>query len=111
MTFKKPSRAGLVALLFTLLLGLFLSISAFTPSSYAEEATPAAASDMPPACAGNPDPKKAVLANCTRKSGETAWLLTSMAGVLLMTSRGLCIFYGGSGRKNKIGETVMTRFA
>src|SRR6266571_7143327 len=111
MTFKKPSRAGLMALVFTLLLGLFLSISAFTPSSHAEEATPAPASDMPPACAGNPDPKKAVLENCTPNSGDTAWMLTSMALVLMMTIPGLGLFYGGMVRKKNVGDTVMTSFA
>jgi ammonium transporter, Amt family len=112
MTFKKPSRAGLIALVFTLLLGVFLSISAFTPSSYAEEATPAPATDaMPPACAGNPDPKKAVLENCTPNSGDTAWMLTSMALVLMMTIPGLGLFYGGMVRKKNVGDTVMTSFA
>jgi ammonium transporter, Amt family len=112
MTFKKPSRAGLVALLFTLLLGLFLSISTFTPTSYAEEATPAPAADaMPPACAGNPDPKKAVLENCTPNSGDTAWMLTSMALVLMMTIPGLGLFYGGMVRKKNVGDTIMTSFA
>ncbi len=47
MTFKKPTRAGLVALALGLLLGLFLTLSAFNPS-YAEEAAPAA----PPAVSG-----------------------------------------------------------
>jgi len=112
MTFKKPSRAGLAALLFTLLLGIFLSISTFTPTSYAEEATPAPAADaMPPACAGNPDPKKAVLENCTPNSGDTAWMLTSMALVLMMTIPGLGLFYGGMVRKKNVGDTVMTSFA
>jgi Amt family ammonium transporter len=101
-----------MALVFTLLLGLFLSISAFTPSSYAEEATPAPAADaMPPACAGNPDPKKAVLENCTPNSGDTAWMLTSMALVLMMTIPGLGLFYGGMVRKKNVGDTVMTSFA
>src|SRR6266705_1217561 len=112
MTFKKPSRAGLMALVFTLLLGLFLSISAFRPSSYAEEAPPAPAPDaMPPACAGNPAPKKAVLENCTPNSGDTAWMLTSMALVLMMTIPGLGLFYGGMVRKKNVGDTVMTSFA
>src|SRR5882672_7358109 len=111
MTFKKPSRAGLMALVFTLLLGLFLSISAFTPSSHAEEATPDPASDMPPACAGNSDPKKAVLTDCTPNSGDTAWMLTSMALVLMMTIPGLGLFYGGMVRKKNVGDIVMTSFA
>src|SRR5256885_2076223 len=112
MTFKKPSRAGLMALVFTLLLGLFFSISAFTPTSYAEEATPAPTADaMPPACVGNPDPKLAVLEKCSPNSGDTAWMLTSMALVLMMTIPGLGLFYGGMVRKKNVGDTVMTSFA
>jgi Amt family ammonium transporter len=112
MTLRKPSRAGLIAVVFTLLLGFFLSISAFTPTSYAEEATPAPAAEAsPPACAGNPDPKKAVLENCTPNSGDTAWMLTSMALVLMMTVPGLGLFYGGMVRKKNVGDTIMTSFA
>src|SRR5262249_5889573 len=67
MTLKNPTRAGLMALALGLLFTLFLTMSAIN-GSYAEEATtaPAAeASASPPACAGNPDPKLAVLENCT----------------------------------------------
>jgi Amt family ammonium transporter len=114
MTFKKPTRAGLVALALGLLLGLFLSISTFNPS-YAEEAAPAAAAPAaeaaPPACAGNADPKLAVLEKCTPNSGDTAWMLTSMALVLMMTVPGLGLFYGGMVRKKNVGDTVMTSFA
>jgi ammonium transporter, Amt family len=116
MTFKKPTRAGLLALALGLLLGLFLSISTFAPPSYAEEAAPAAtpapaAEAAPPACAGNADPKLAVLEKCTPNSGDTAWMLTSMALVLMMTIPGLGLFYGGMVRKKNVGDTVMTSFA
>src|SRR5262245_28914382 len=111
MTFKKPTRAGLLALALGALFTLFLSMSALD-HSYAEEAaaTPAAAAG-PPACAGNPDPKLAVLENCTPNSGDTAWMLTSMALVLMMTIPGLGLFYGGMVRKKNVGDTVMTSFA
>src|SRR6266508_1073807 len=112
MTFKKPSRAGLLALVFGMLLGIFLSVSMFSHTSYAEEAAAAPAADAgPPACAGNPDPKKAVLKDCTPNSGDTAWMLTSMALVLMMTIPGLGLFYGGMVRKKNVGDTVMTSFA
>jgi ammonium transporter, Amt family len=113
MTFKKPTRAGLLALVFGMLLGIFLSVSMLTPTtSYAEEAAAAPAADAgPPACAGNPDPKKAVLKDCTPNSGDTAWMLTSMALVLMMTIPGLGLFYGGMVRKKNVGDTVMTSFA
>src|SRR6266511_5839541 len=113
MTFKKPTRAGLVALALGALFALFLSMSAID-GSYAEEAaaTPAAeAAASPPACAGNPDPKLAVLENCTPNSGDTAWMLTSVALVLMMTIPGLGLFYGGMVRKKNVGDTVMTSFA
>jgi Amt family ammonium transporter len=53
----------------------------------------------------------AVLANCTPSSGDTAWMLTSVALVLMMTVPGLGLFYGGMVRKKNVGDTVMTSFA
>jgi Amt family ammonium transporter len=111
MTFKKPTRAGLVALALGALFALFLSISVID-RSYAEGATPAAAPAAepasPPACVGGTTP---VLENCTPNSGDTAWMLTSMALVLMMTIPGLGLFYGGMVRKKNVGDTVMTSFA
>src|SRR5437660_5501150 len=113
MTFKKPNRAGLLALALGVLFALFLSMSVLD-RSYAEEAAaaaPAADAAGPPACAANADPKLAVLENCTPNSGDTAWMLTSVALVLMMTIPGLGLFYGGMVRKNNVGDTVMTSFA
>src|SRR6266699_4500155 len=104
MTFKKPTGAGLLALALGALFALFLSLSVID-HSYAEEDA------SPPACAGNPDPKLAVLENCTPNSGDTAWMLTSVALVLMMTIPGLGLFYGGMVRKKNVGDTVMTSFA
>jgi Amt family ammonium transporter len=53
----------------------------------------------------------AVLTNCTPNSGDTAWMLTSVALVLMMTIPGLGLFYGGMVRKKNVGDTVMTSFA
>ena len=58
-----------------------------------------------PACGGK------VLENCTPNSGDTAWMLTSVALVLMMTIPGLGLFYGGMVRKKNVGDTVMTSFA
>src|SRR5665213_123576 len=126
MTLKKPSRAGLMALAFGILLGLFLSVAAYN-TSYAQtpapSAAPAAAPAAPaapaaaaaptpaPACANDPDPKKAVLTKCAPNSGDTAWMLASVALVLMMTIPGLGLFYGGLTRKKNVGDTVMTSFA
>jgi Amt family ammonium transporter len=44
-------------------------------------------------------------------SGDTAWMLTSSALVLLMTIPGLALFYGGMVRKKNVLATVMQSFA
>ncbi|WP_374545605.1 ammonium transporter [Rhodoblastus sp.] len=72
-------------------------------TSVATAAAQAAAA--PPAC----DAK--TLTECTPNSGDTAWMLTSMALVLMMTVPGLGLFYGGLVRKKNVGDTVMTSFA
>jgi len=125
MTSKRLPRAGILALAFGLLLGLFLSMGAFNasyaqtpaPSAAPAAETPAAAAPAPataatpPACVSDPDPKKAVLEKCTPNSGDTAWMLTSVALVLMMTIPGLGLFYGGMVRKKNVGDTIMTSFA
>ena len=111
MTFRKP--AWLAALIFGVLLGICLSLTSFTPS-YAQEppaapATEAAPGGTVPACDGTAKPP--VLTNCSPNSGDTAWMLTSMAIVLMMTIPGLALFYGGMVRKKNVGNTVMTSFS
>src|SRR5580658_673780 len=44
-------------------------------------------------------------------SGDTAWMLTSVALVLMMTVPGLALFYGGMVRKMNVLATVMQSFA
>jgi ammonium transporter, Amt family len=44
-------------------------------------------------------------------SGDTAWMLTSSALVLMMTIPGLALFYGGMVRKKNVLATVMQSFA
>src|SRR5262249_38831496 len=114
---------GLKALVFGALFSLVASIAAVnyaaaqapapaTPAPAAPAAAPAPeAAAAPPACASDPDPKKAVTEKCTPNSGDTAWMLTSVALVLMMTVPGLGLFYGGMVRKKNVGDTVMTSFA
>jgi ammonium transporter, Amt family len=118
MTFTFLRRNGILALLAALLVGAFfagasLAQPAPAPAAPAAEAAapPAAAPTTPPACAADPDPKKAVLKECTPNSGDTAWMLTSVALVLMMTIPGLGLYYGGMVRKKNVGDTVMTSFA
>ncbi len=47
----------------------------------------------------------------TLDSGDTAWMLTSTALVLLMTIPGLALFYGGMVRKKNVLTVVMQSFA
>jgi ammonium transporter, Amt family len=107
-----------IALLIRLLplaaLAILLPLSLATAQSTApagNQPAAAAAESTPPACAGNTDPKLAVLEKCTPNSGDTAWMLTSVALVLMMTIPGLGLFYGGMVRKKNVGDTVMTSFA
>jgi Amt family ammonium transporter len=44
-------------------------------------------------------------------SGDTAWMMTSTALVLMMTIPGLALFYGGMVRKKNVLATVMQSFA
>src|SRR5215470_14851974 len=47
----------------------------------------------------------------TINSGDTAWMLTSTALVLLMTIPGLALFYGGMVRKMNVLAIIMQSFA
>jgi len=47
----------------------------------------------------------------TLNAGDTAWMLTSTALVLMMTIPGLALFYGGMVRKKNALATVMQSFA
>ncbi len=114
MNLKKFSRAGLIALAGALLLAVVLSLPTFH-ASYAQTPTPAAPAAAAPAAAPAEAPPPAcdakTLEKCTPNSGDTAWMLTSMAIVLMMTLPGLALFYGGMVRKKNVGDTVMTSFA
>jgi Amt family ammonium transporter len=109
--FKKPSRAGLAALVCGLIFGAFVSVAvvdvsfAQAPAAAPAAEAPAAAAATPPAC----DAK--TLKDCTPNSGDTAWMLASVALVLMMTIPGLGLFYGGMVRKKNVVDTVMTSFA
>ena len=106
MTTKLLSRGGLAALLVALLIAAFTGLTK-TSFAQAPPATPITAgpAQATPAC----DAK--TLEQCTPNSGDTAWMLTSVALVLMMTIPGLGLFYGGMVRKKNVGDTVMTSFA
>lgn len=111
MTFKRLSRAGLLALALALIFAAFATVLVVDPS-FAQ--APAATTETPAAAPTEPPPPACdakVQEKCTPNSGDTAWMLTSVALVLMMTVPGLGLFYGGMVRKKNVGDTVMTSFA
>ena len=72
----------------------------------ADAAAPAAAAAAPPA----PTEPQLIAADKI-SSGDTAWMLTSTALVLMMTIPGLALFYGGMVRKKNVLATLMQSFA
>jgi Amt family ammonium transporter len=71
--------------------------SAPTPSPATTAAAPAAAAPAN--------------SNANPNSGDTAWMLTSTALVLMMTIPGLALFYGGMVRRKNVIATVAQSFA
>jgi Amt family ammonium transporter len=67
---------------------------------------PALAQEAGEAAAAAAEPAKPAL-----DTGDTAWMLTSTALVLMMTIPGLALFYGGMVRKKNVLTTVMQCFA
>ena len=67
------------------------------PVATAAEQTAPATEEAAPAAETKP----------TLDTGDTAWILTSTALVLLMTIPGLALFYGGMARKKNVLSTMM----
>ncbi|RVC56112.1 ammonium transporter, partial [Mesorhizobium sp. M4B.F.Ca.ET.088.02.2.1] len=91
-TLKTTGRAAALGALALTALG--------TVAAFAQEAAPAAAAAAPAAA---PTP--------VLDTGNTAWMLTSTALVLMMTIPGLALFYGGMVRKKNVLATIMQSFA
>src|SRR5471030_156685 len=83
---------------------LFLCVAAL-PAIAQDAATPPASA---PAAAA---PAAPAAAAPKLDSGDTAWMLTSVALVLMMTIPGLALFYGGMVRKKNVLATLMQSFA
>ena len=56
-------------------------------------------------------PSMAMAAEAKLDTGDTAWMLTSTALVLMMTIPGLALFYGGMVRRKNVLATAMQSFA
>lgn len=75
------------------------------------KADAAAAAPATPAAAPPAPTEPQLVAVDKISSGDTAWMLTSTALVLLMTIPGLALFYGGMVRKKSVLATLMQSFA
>jgi Amt family ammonium transporter len=92
---------------------LFLVWGAFAATAQqTPPAAPAAPAAAAPAAPGAPAAAPAAEAPAAPKidSGDTAWMLTSVALVLMMTIPGLALFYGGMVRKMNVLATIMQSF-
>src|SRR5258705_225189 len=79
------------------------------PPAGAPPAPAPAAAPAPPPAPSTTEPS--VILNSQINSGDTAWMLASMALVLMMTVPGLALFYGGMVRKKNVLATLMQSFA
>ncbi len=92
------------------MLGSPVAALAQTASAPAAATAPAAAAPAAPAApvaAASAAKNPAAFIN----SGDTAWMLTSTALVLMMTIPGPALFYGGMVRKKNVLATLMQSFA
>jgi len=83
-------------------LGVALAQAPAAPAPAATPAAPAAGAVMPAPAAPAPASKI--------DKGDTAWMLTSTALVLMMTAPGLALFYGGMVRQKNALGTLMHSF-
>jgi Amt family ammonium transporter len=95
-----------------LILSLWILILPSTVAISAEESSqPPAATSVPEAPApAAPAPQTSPAAPPKIDKGDTAWMLTSSALVLMMTIPGLFLFYGGLVRGKNVLGTIMHSF-
>jgi Amt family ammonium transporter len=77
-------------------------------------AAPVIAAPTPPAAPTTPEPaltRPTLVETSKISAGDTAWMLSSTALVLLMTIPGLALFYAGMVRKKNVLGTMMHSFA
>src|SRR5258707_9102773 len=104
---SKPS--GLVFLC-VLALSIPAAWSDEAPSASTAATTEAPAASTPPAAAAAPT-EHTLMGADKISAGDTAWMLTSTALVLMMSIPGLALFYGGMVRKKNVLATLMQTFA
>ena len=92
-----------------------LGLLAFSvPAAWADDlptTAPSAAQSPAPAAIASAPTEPTLIGTDKISSGDTAWMLTSTALVLMMTIPGLALFYGGMVRKKNVLATLMQSFA
>ena len=84
--------------------GLVLGLTLLASMGLADDQAAPAAGAAAPAAAAPPAPPPHL------DTGHTAWMLASVALVLMMTIPGLALFYAGMVRKKNILATMMQSF-
>jgi Amt family ammonium transporter len=97
-----------LALATTLVLTALTVASAQTPTTPPAPAAAPAATDKPADATAPAAPATAPASKIDK--GDTAWMLTSSALVLMMTAPGLALFYGGMVRQKNALATLMQSF-
>ena len=103
-------------IVFALLLAI--STLGFAGTAMAQDAASAAASEplvvapviVTPSVVIEAASAPAAAASATLSAGDTSWMLTSTALVILMTIPGLALFYGGLGRSKNMLSVLMQVF-
>ena len=105
MTPLRRSRLLLAAL-------VMLAVGLWVPQAGAQQSTalPAPAEASAPLQVAPPQASAPAAAQPKVDSGDTAWMLTSSALVLMMTAPGLALFYGGMVRRHNVLGTIMQSF-
>jgi Amt family ammonium transporter len=94
-----------IALALACSIGSVRALADEAPAAAAAESTATAAAATPAA------PTEPTVVGFDKiNSGDTAWMLTSSALVLMMTIPGLALFYGGMVRKKNVLATLMQSF-
>ncbi len=108
----KKLRGLLPALLLCLSIGLPAAATLGVTTPAIAQTTPAPAAPAAAPESGNPGTGAAPAAADPKvDTGDTAWMLTSTALVLMMTIPGLALFYAGMVRKKNVLATMMQSFA
>jgi len=110
MNFFKLKRLAALAIVATLA-GAPLAGGALAQTTSTNTTAPAPAASAPAAATAPAAAPAAAPAKPKLDTGDTAWMLTSTALVLMMTIPGLALFYGGMVRRKNVIATVAQSFA